>query len=299
MPDMIEEARRTVVKELFGKTRSGIKPTTFKAMWDNKWKAAISNVLLSGTFPESAIKLGSMLSGIFSSTGIDGRKQSSLSGGGAAWESLVAWYANLCLAGSTAIVFKKHSHLPSPIRDALNVSYMGVDSNKEADLVAVTFPSPFEEMENRHLGLNELSRKAFGSISVSVIQCKTNWNDNSQIPMLWNLLYQTLMVARVDGVRLGRNGFSLSGLKSFSYAFVTVPTNDAGKISPTSLPARRLQNLTGGNYWGRESRKGVARSAFEMFGGAMIGPENGTGVRDLLSQNKNGIRDLPDYFNLQ
>jgi hypothetical protein len=236
---------------------------------------------------------------IYASTGSGGRGQSSLSGGGAAWESLVAWYTNLCLEGAPALVFKKHSHIPAPIRDALSVSYKGVDSNKEADLVAVTFPESAESLESNVTDMHALTVKLFRQISVAVIQCKTNWNDNSQIPMLWNLLYETLMVAKVDGVTLGRNGHFLNRLKSFAYAFVTVPTNNPELIRPESLSARRVQNLSGGNYWGRDTRKGVAKSIFEIFGRASIGPDGGTGLRDHISLNTAGVAGIPDYFRLK
>lgn len=30
-----------------------------------------------------------------------------------------------------------------------------------------------------------------GNLEAHIIQCKTNWNDNAQIPMLWNMVYAT------------------------------------------------------------------------------------------------------------
>ena len=178
-------------------------------MWRERWKEVVRRELLTAPFPDAFVRLGTKLSGVFASTGGGGRGQSSLSGGGAAWESLVAWYCNLCLVGTTSVVFKKHSHVPEPIKDALSVSYKGVESNKEADLIAVTFPNPPEVQPEPTMEV--IASSMFSECSVSIIQCKTNWNDNSQIPMMWNILYEAL---KVEGITLGRNGSSWAGCGS-------------------------------------------------------------------------------------
>ena len=297
MLKQVEQARKDVVEALFAPSgRSGRGSNTFGRMWNSGWRAGVSDAL--GPNPKAAglVRLGAKLSELFGSTGRGegGRAQSVLSGAGAAWESLVAWYLNLCLLGSPAWVAKKRSHVPGPVRDALSISYRGVDSNSESDLVAITFGDGVARLADPRAPLGEVVRDFFPDIAVAVIQCKTNWNDNSQIPMLWSLLYDTLREASVEGVTMGRNGWSL---QRFTYAFVTIPTNDPGRITPQSIIARRVQNLSGGNYWGQATRQGVAKSLYEIFNCAPIGPRGGSLVNQSFEAYA-GAYGIPDYFGL-
>ena len=38
--------------------------------------------------------------------------------------------------------------------------------------------------------INDFITFNFDKIEINVIQCKTNWNDNAQIPMLWDMIYK-------------------------------------------------------------------------------------------------------------
>src|SRR5690606_33300354 len=60
--------------------------------------------------------------------------------GGHAWEGLVCWYLNLCLVGTRAVVIKNPIQWPTPVRDALTVTYGNVRTNKESDLLGIVFP---------------------------------------------------------------------------------------------------------------------------------------------------------------
>ena len=42
---------------------------------------------------------------------------------------------------------------------------------------------------------NYLCARDFDSFEIGVIQCKTNWNDNAQIPMLWDMIYSNTTVS--------------------------------------------------------------------------------------------------------
>ena len=98
------------------------------------------------------------------------------------------------------------------------------------------------------------------------MQCKTNWNDSSQIPFLWNLLYQIGGNTETN-IQIGTNNRHVHALKSFNYSFITMPSQkDLSKFKPGSVQVERVRNLTGGNYWGVKSKSGVASSIKEIIG---------------------------------
>jgi hypothetical protein len=230
--------------------------------------------VLAGTIPTANSllqNLGSDLGGVFAATNTGGRNQSSQSGGGAAWEAIVCWYLNICLLGTRTVVVKKKTQLPTPVRDALTVTYGTVKTNTESDLVAITFPSDevLDAFSSNYSGAAKLAVDAriatlLGQTEVCVIQCKTNWNDNAQIPMLWDMIYSA---TGFSGSRasVGINGYAVKSLRKFSYAFMTVPSNDPTKYKKDSMAVIRLSSLSGGNYWGRASKNGVAGSAADIF----------------------------------
>ena len=84
----------------------------------------------------------------------------------------------------------------------------------------------------------------FDEFEIGVIQCKTNWNDNSQIPMLWSMIYETNSFDS-SSISIGRNGYSMKDLKHFTYSFMTVPTNDLSSYKQNSTSVNRVRNLTG------------------------------------------------------
>lgn len=257
----VEQLRDKVISDLF-------KTATFNSAW-KAWIPRISAILGADFKSANILKLGESLSEIFKSTS-DGRDQSQVSGGGAAWEALVCWYLNLCLIGSKTVVVKsKKENIPNCVRESISVIYNGnFKSNTESDLLAITFPdheslhSEFNTHKILLKKLNEVIELSFKDTELTIIQCKTNWNDNAQIPMLWDLIYSSNGFSQ--NVHVGAGPFNPRLLKKFTYAFVTVPTS-RGAFEPTSTPVMRVRNLSGGNYWGKKTKSGVANSVFDII----------------------------------
>lgn len=253
------------------------------------WKTKILSLVQNNSCDEY-FNLGDNLKDIFFSTNFSsGRTQSDVSGGGANWEGLVCWYLNLCNIGRNTVVIKHNKDLiPTPISDAITVKYGTFPSNTESDLIAITFPDKAEysaekdtlTIKNNSNGiipthiaksqkynllpiLNALVSRDFSDIEIHIIQCKTNWNDNAQIPMLWDAVYAAS--AFKNGITVGQNGYSIRNIRNFTYSFVTVPTVKLQKIKSDSVCVLRVKNLSGGNYWGLASKIGVADSIKEML----------------------------------
>ncbi len=279
MSTIIEEYRKAAIEKLFAvNTMSRCFPV---------WKNAIDRLAPAKT-PAQILDLGDYLSDIFRETGTAGRDQGEVSSSGVAWESLVCWYLNLCLIGRRTVVVRHSKDLiPIPISDAITVNYHNFPSNTESDLIAITFPDKEEyrcaqddivinDAQGRRLRtrtasgkyqlkklMDELCGRDFAELEVHIIQCKTNWNDNAQIPMLWDAVYAAKTFR--NGVSVGRNNYSVTDLSHFTYAFVTVPTNRLDGYQAGSVCVKRVMNLTGGNYWGHETKPDVAASIKEML----------------------------------
>lgn len=277
--NIVEYLRKLSVENLFT-------TNTFSEAWD-VWKNEI-NRYASNKTPNQILNLGDNLANIFRSTSSGGRTQSDVSAGGNAWESLTCWYLNLCLIGRRTVVIKHHKELiPSPISDAITVNYSNFVSNTESDLIAITFPDEKEycqdisEIEIEDINgnkvqvyngtkinckeiMNALCTRDFPKIEVHIIQCKTNWNDNAQIPMLWNMVYSA-QDFRESNISIGRNGYSIHDIKKFTYSFVTVPTVRLEAFKTNSTAVKRVINLSGGNYWGYPTKSGIANSIKEML----------------------------------
>jgi hypothetical protein len=250
----IESYRKKAVQSLF-------KMNTFNTAW-SVWRDEIHAIGSSGCL--DLVKLGNNLSAIFTSTGQAGRGQGELSGGGAAWEALVCWYLNLCLVGTNTVVVKQKKELvPEVVSDSLTVMYGNFPSNTEADLVGITFPiTEYTDEVDSMESWNKLCLANFEELEVCVIQCKTNWNDNAQIPMLWDMIYSS--VGFTSRTAVGRNGYSIKNLKKFTYAFVTVPSNKRATYKIDSTSVLRVNALSGGNYWGKATEVGVASNVSEL-----------------------------------
>lgn len=255
----------------------------------NTWKTEINNLTPAKT-SRQVIDLGDHLSDIFRTTASEGRGQGDVSGGGAAWESLVCWYLNLCLIGRKTVVIKHHRELiPSPVSNAITVNYHNFISNTESDLIAITFPDKTEYSQDKEMIhildengmavsttigqrnpcynlsgiMNALCHRDFSDLEIHIIQCKTNWNDNAQIPMLWDMIYSATNFR--TNVTVGRNGYSISDVSRFTYSFVTVPTSRLTGINANATCVKRVTNISGGNYWGKPTENNVANSIKEML----------------------------------
>ena len=298
--NVIERLRKTVVKGLFS-------TQTVKRVWPT-WKGIINSFLGDNPSPQRILGLAENLRVIFKSTGSEGRGQSQLSGGGSAWESLITWYINLCCAGSRVVAVKKIGDVPTPIRDAITVIYSNYPCSSESDITVIIFPddeiftgnpSQFLSPKAKNVQMNILSDAVdnkFRHFGLGVIQCKTNWNDNAQIPMLWDMIYG---VGRTTTAHLtvGKNMHLIDALNTFSYAFITVPTNQLTNYKESSVCVQRVNHLSGGNYWGLQSKNGIARSINEIFSNYIRGFEHGDITRTLESVPSQLHTDL-DYFNL-
>lgn len=215
---------------------------------------------------------------------------------GKAWEILVCWYLNLVFWGTNVVaVLPVRGTVPSVLADALVVRIRNVETTKETDLVVFSVP---EQPAGAALGVEEIDRiirRDPKQCRLGVIQCKTNWNENAQIPMLWNIVYlYSMMNQHVPNVSVGRNGVSPQSFEQFSYSFATVPTNTPKgptrrhpaedplrmnrSFSATSTPVVRVSALSGGNYWGVPTIPSVADALSEYFG------------RNFLSQFSGGVQ---------
>lgn len=287
MIKLIEIYRKEIIKYLF-------EIKSFSQSWENSWKKEISTLLNNEELNEvNFFKLGENLRRIFLLTSSGDRGQGEVSSAGTGWESLLAWYLNLGLIGTRTIVIKpKKKFNFDTIQKTITVNYGNFISNSESDLIAVTFPpkkdiaysvEKLEEYENKvfsidlleeldaysvdkiNLFLNKIIENNISKIEVNVIQCKTNWNDNAQIPMGWDIIYSSTGFTK-DNIKIGRDGFSIHKIKDFRYSFITVPTQkNLDKIKETSTQVLRVNKLSGGIFWGEKTKLNVAKNINEIF----------------------------------
>ena len=237
---------------------------SFKQAWGS-WQGTIESRLHGHDWGSRAFNLGDHLSEIFQTTGSPGRSQSTVSASGASWECFVQWYLNLIFWGTPVVAVRQNrSFVPPCISDCLTVTISNNPTNSESDLLVFSVPDAHLLAGSSLSDLNVHLESRLRSVNLSVVQCKTNWNDNSQIPMLWDMIYNAH--SRLSNVSIGINGFSPIGLGSFSYGFMTVPTNKPENIKRSSLCVLRVKDLTGGNYWGRPTASGIASSIKEFPG---------------------------------
>jgi hypothetical protein len=225
------------------------------------------------------------------------RDNAGVSNAGVNWECLITWYLNICLCGTTAVAFKGNKNLtPEGLDKALTVKYQGYRLRSEADLLLVylekeAFNVEIDTSISPITSFNKIVTENFKEARVINIQCKTNWNDTAQVPMLWNLVYSPDF--KHVSVKIGVNGFHIKNLKMFRYAFATVPTqrDPENKFKSTSLPVLRVQTLSGGHYWGRKSKNGVCDSIKQIFGNHQANDELpnvasiGAGYSDAVKHN--------------
>lgn len=223
----------------------------------------IRSKLSSNPSGREVLDLGDKLSEIFRSNATSGRGQSELAVGGDVWERINSWYLNLiCWDIPVMIVKKKKSFIPQIINDTLAVTISNSKTNSESDIVIFSVPN-YADLKNSDLiSLNNHLEERLERTDLINLQCKTNWNDNAQIPMLWDMIYNS--DSRLPNISVGVNGVSPRSFNNFRYAFVTVPTNINDKFVSEVMAVLRVKNLTGGNYWGHPSKQHVASSIKEL-----------------------------------
>jgi len=239
-----------------------------KVPWPG-YKEELQKILGKSPTAQDVFNVGAQLKQIFKSEART-RSQSDLSRGGASWEILITWYLNLVFWDTNVVVMRPTKKLlPTVVADAMAVKVKGVTTSKETDVIVIKVPKNNSSIDLDSKAIDQIIRSNPQGTSVGVVQCKTNWNDNAQIPMLWNIVYAAQNL-QVQNVVVGSKGFSPSSFGKFSYAFMTVPTNTEknGKdnFNSNSTAVVRVQGMTGGNYWGNPSKKNVADSISGYFG---------------------------------
>lgn len=290
MNELIEEYRKLAINNLFT-------VNSFEQVWP-VWKDKIDKIIKNRNVNELT-ELGAHLSEVFKSTS-SGRNQSSVSAGGKAWENLVCWYLNLCSIGTGTVVVRPIKKLlPQTIKDAITVNYGSFISNTEADIVAITFPTDKYMIKDNDSVINSINKfitNNFDKIEINIIQCKTNWNDNAQIPMLWDMIYKVRTFEN-NNISIGKNNFSIKDCKRFTYSFATVPTVNIDRLTTNSVAVKRVSNLSGGIYWGNTSKSGVAESLGELPSKVFFKNQN-INTRNVLRDELKKIDTKYEYFRI-
>jgi len=205
---------------------------------------------------------------------------------------------NLCLMGSTGVVFKKKNHVPQCVIDGRTVSYGATRNDLIADLTAVTFPNNSAALcpaskRGSIKALRSVAGAEIGQLRVAAVQCKTNWNDSLQAALLWNMVYAAYKVPGLN-LTVGLNGYNPGSFGDFRYCFVTKPSNQPSSFKTSSLTVIRARVLTGGYYWGNPSKPSVAPAVAEIFQTAKIGDQ----VLKSLGNHLTTCGGVPQYFGL-
>ena len=315
MSSVLEKYRELVVSDALNT------PSFKDKVWE-KWKTWIQNYSNDYTKHSNIRKLGENLSEMFRSTrgNIDTgyedptqNRNSIVSIGGTAWQTIIIWYLNLLGLGTNYVVIpRKKLITPDPIYKGTNILIFNEPAGKEPDLYLIGFHTEsdllkdFEEMlikykdsisaikeENKLYQLvDAISKQEFNEYEIGILQTKTNWNDLVQGVAMWNLIYKHKHVFK-DHITFGET-YTIKDLK---YSFITVPSNtDNSKFKSSNTAVKRAKTFSGGNYWGRPSEKGVANSIWQIFTTSYKKHFTSSNEEDFKKYVKeNGI---PKYFNI-
>jgi hypothetical protein len=224
------------------------------------------------------------------------------------------------MVGSRAVAVKTMSLVPRPIQDAITINYGNFACNTESDITVIIFPDANDYQVDVHSLIFQVGGKIrpflknykidkevadfiterdFDEFEIGIVQCKTNWNDNAQIPMLWDMIYSANgFVGR--NITIGRRGFNLHQARKFTYSFATVPSNST-TYQHTGVAVKRVTGLSGGNYWGKDTSPNIARSLKEIFSNNYAGASTvnyRADIRQSLPALLQTGGDL-DYYGLQ
>jgi hypothetical protein len=218
-------------------------------------------------------ELGNNLSQIFKSTSSatsdNSRSQSAVAQAGAGFEALLVWYLSLVFWNTNVVPVRwKKALLPEIIQNALTVRTGNHTGTSEADIVAYTVPThnsfDVSEIKGINLSIESELKKEENDLSLNVLQAKTTWGEQAQVPMLWDMVYNSQSTN--NNVQVGIKGVSPQSFNKFSYSFATLPSrDDLSKFKATSVNTKRVTNLTGGNFWGYPSKEGVCQNINEYF----------------------------------
>ena len=260
--------------------------------YKTQWEKAL------GPEPESkdVKRLGENLRIVMKSLGGD-RTNAGVAAAGSAFECMVSWYLNLLLWGTPIIVGKKHSKLPKVFSDISTVNIDGKKSNSETDLIAFSIPDS-EYFVGSSTELNQHLERRIKNVDLTIIQTKTNWNDNSQIPMLWNMIYNVAEF-RVPNISIGINGFTPLSLNELRYAFVTLPSQRDDMLSsykPSSMAVKRVKTLTGGNFWCCPPKDDVVSALHEFPTRNFSRQISQTSKGNLWGHVQNNLEEIPSLL---
>lgn len=274
--------------------RNTASPKSFRDPW-RIWKPIVKSALKPRPTGQKIFDFGEELSDLFQKNKVPGRNQSTLSGGGYAWECLNVWYLNLLFWGTSIIAARtSQTTVPECLRDALTVTHSSTTTNTESDISIFNIPDPTLLKKGTTSDLHQHLRTRINRVHFVNLQCKTNWNDNAQIPMLWDLIYNA-QGFKMPSVSVGANGLTPNSFATFSYAFSTVPTVNVAKFNVNSLAVLRVKNLSGGNYWGHASKRGIAL-CINNLPGNHFGSEYAGGVINNLNNALRADASFIDNF---
>lgn len=266
------------------------------------WKPSINQYFLPPMSGRKFFDLGDNLREIFRKnkqavTSQHSRSQSALTSGGTAWECLLVWYLNLLFWGTPVVAVRMNKNfVPKEIVNCLTVSIGNHKTNSESDILIFSVPDSAKLEKPTLTSLSEHISTRIGKVVLLLLQCKTNWNDNSQIPMLWNLIYQSHGF-HISDVKLGRDGYSPESLKKFYYGFAATPSNDLEKFKSDSLSVIRVRHLTGGNYWGHKTTPNIASNIRELPGSYFSSHFRGGVMNHLNKILRENPAEIEDFIN--
>ena len=271
----------------------------------------IKNYLGPENDPKKILKIGENLTSLISdpskkrgSGSSISENQSMASISGSLWELSNIWYLNLIFYGTNVVAIKKRKDfVPEVISDSITVSINNYNSNSESDILVYSVPSIDHEKDISIKTINKLIEENKKEAEVSIIQCKTNWNENAQIPMLWDIIYTSKI--SIPRVSLGIKGLNPQNFENFTYAFSTMPSNyqsnkgDNKKHKKDSISVLRVNGLSGGNYWGYKSKEGIAKGLNEFFNSNFKNSFNSLSIEDHIQKNiENNPKLIEMFLNL-
>lgn len=147
---------------------------------------------LGDCFRTRSVPAGSSSIAATSSRAVSNRLNS---GSGDIWESIVTWYLNICLYGTNAVAVRGKEFCPKPIKDSISILHDSSVLHSEPDVMIICSKELNDLEEEKSwiksvTKINEVVEKDFKKVCVINIQAKTNWNENAQYGMLWNMLYK-------------------------------------------------------------------------------------------------------------
>ena len=253
---MINEIKKNYLRSL-----SNV--NSFKERW-SIWGPQIRKILGEEPSGEDIFNLVEGLNGIFfpeeKNSKIE-RGQEEVSQIGNAFKSFNIWFLNLLFWGTPILAMKQSKKFtPKVIRDCITVDISKMHINSDSNILIFNIPN--HQLLKDSNSLNQHIEENISNVELIMLQSKTNWSDTVQETMLWDIIYNAEGLP--DYVKVGINDFCPQNLHSFKYAFTTWPTGTRKEIEPDSMPVKRVENLTGGNFWLKETKQDVAANIKEL-----------------------------------